>query len=144
MSQAAQGTATSPEDVRRQTAGQPTAAQQADAGGTAGSSQHPPTAAMSQATQGQAAPMQPGQHAPTAAMTQATQGQMAPGQPAGAGSKREEVQGQIVAGTGQQAGAGNAMEASMALERARMLDREGKEADCMQAAQQARQLSGGR
>ena len=69
MSQATQGQATSPEDVRRQTAGQPPAAQQ----GTA--AQHPPTAAMSEATQGQTAPATTGQHPPTAAMSEATRGQ---------------------------------------------------------------------
>ena len=53
MSQATQGQATSSEDVRRQTAGQPTAAQQ---GTTGTAAQHPPTAVMSEATQGQAAP----------------------------------------------------------------------------------------
>ena len=53
MSQATQGHATSSEDVRRQNAGQPTAAQQ---GTTGTAAQHPPTAVMSEATQGQAAP----------------------------------------------------------------------------------------
>jgi len=53
MTQATQGQATSSEDVRRQNAGQPTAAQQ---GTTGTAAQHPPTAVMSEATQGQAAP----------------------------------------------------------------------------------------
>jgi hypothetical protein len=63
MSQATQGQATSAEDVRSQTAGQPPAAQQGTTGAVV---QHPPTAAMSQATQGQTASVTPGQHPPTA------------------------------------------------------------------------------
>jgi hypothetical protein len=70
MSQATQGQATSSEDVRRQTAGQPTAAQQ---GTTGTAAQHPPTAVMSEATQGQTAPATASQHPPTAAMSEATQ-----------------------------------------------------------------------
>jgi hypothetical protein len=126
MSQATQGGAASPEDVRRQTAGQPTAAQQGSTG--SGGAAHPPTAAMNQATQGGAAPTTPGQHPPTAAMTQAAQGQTAP-----AGN------------VGRQAGASEAsMEASAALDRARDLDKQGKEADCMQAVQQAKHHPGSR
>jgi hypothetical protein len=123
MSQATQGGAASPEDVRRQTAGQPTAAQQGSITGSGAA--HPPTAAMNQATQGSAAPSTPGQHPPTAAMTQATQSQTAPGN------------------VGRQAGMGDAsLQASAALDRARAFDKQGKEADCMQALQQAKQLSG--
>src|SRR5215216_3674243 len=96
MSEAAKGTATSAEDARRQTAGQPTAAQQGTGGPPA---QHPPTAAMSEATRTQAAP------------------------PASTSS----------ANTG---------EASAALNRARMLDQQGKEAECMEALRQAKQLAG--
>jgi hypothetical protein len=117
MSEAAKGTATSAEDVRRQTAGQPTAGQQ----GTGSPAQHPPTAAMSQATQGQTAPVTTGEHPPTAAMSEATRAQAAP--PASASS----------ANTG---------EASAALHRARILDQQGKEAECMEAVQQAKQLGG--
>jgi hypothetical protein len=117
MSEAAKGTATSAEDVRRQTAGQPTAGQQ----GTGSPAQHPPTAAMSQATRGQTAPVTTGQHPPTAAMSEATRTQAAP--PASASS----------ANTG---------EASAALHRARILDQQGKEAECMEAVQQAKQLGG--
>lgn len=123
MSQATQGGAASPEDVRRQTAGQPTASQQGSAASTG--SAHPPTATMNQATQGSAAPATPGQHPPTAAMTQATQGQTAPDN------------------VGRQAGMGDAsLQATAALDRARDFDKQGKEADCMQAVQQAKQLSG--
>jgi hypothetical protein len=124
MSQATQGGAASPEDVRRQTAGQPTASQQGSTGSSGAA--HPPTAAMNQATQGSAAPATPGQHPPTAAMTQATQGQTAPS-----------------GNVGQQTAAtGMSLDASAALERARDFDKQGKEADCMQAVQQAKQFSG--
>ena len=74
MSQETEGKATSPEDVRRQTAGQPTATQQ----GTTG-----------------AAPA-----------------------------------------------TGNTMDASGALDRARMLDQQGKEAECMEAVREAKRLAG--
>jgi hypothetical protein len=119
MSQATQGQATSPEDVRRQTAGQPTAAQQ---GTTGTAAQHPPTAVMSEATQGQTAPATTGQHPPTAAMSEATRSQAAPGL----------------------AGPGNTSEASIALGRARELDQQGKEAECMDAVREAKQLAGPR
>jgi len=118
MSQATQGQATSAEDVRSQTAGQPTAAQQ---GSTGAAVQHPPTAAMSQATRGQTAPVTPGQHPPTAAMSEATQSQAAPG-----ASARP----------------GDTSEASIALNRARALDQQGNEAECMEAVRQAKQLAG--
>jgi len=75
MKQQTEGKATSPEDVRRQTAGQPTAAQQG---------------------------------------------------PSGAAT------------------ADSAMQASSALARARALDQQGKEAECMQAVREARQLAGPR
>jgi hypothetical protein len=122
MSGATQGSAASPDDVRRQTAGQPTAAQQGS--NTGSGAAHPPTAAMNQATQGNAAPASPSQHPPTAAMTQAMQGQTAPS-----------------GNAGQQASTSTSMDASAALERARDFDKQGKEADCMQAVQQAKQLS---
>jgi hypothetical protein len=118
MSQATQGQATSSEDVRRQTAGQPTAAQQ----GTSGTgAQHPPTAVMSEATQGQTAPATLGQHPPTAAMSEATRSQAAAPGPTGVG---------------------NTSDASIALGRARELDQQGKEAECMNAVQEAKHLAG--
>jgi hypothetical protein len=117
MSQAAQGTATSAEDVRRQTAGQPTAAAQRRDGPAA---QHPPTAAMSQATQGQTAPVTSGQHPPTAVMSEATRSQAAPSP---------------------SAAVGNMSEASLMLNRARTLDQQGKEAECMEAVRQTRLLA---
>ncbi len=114
MSQQTQGAATSPEDVRRQTAGQPPAAQQSTTGAT---TEHPPTAAMSQATQSQSAPA--GGQPPTAAMSDAVRGQNPP-----------------------PAASTNKVEASAALDRARAFDRQGKEADCMNAIGEARRLSG--
>jgi hypothetical protein len=118
MSEAAKGAATSAEDVRRQTAGQPTAGQQ---GTGSPPPQHPPTAAMSQATQGQTPPVTTGEHPPTAAMSEATRSQAAP--PASASP-------------------GNTGEASAALNRARILDQQGKEPECMEAVRQAKQLGG--
>ncbi len=121
MSQATQGGAASPQDVRQQTAGQPTAAQQ---GSTGASSEHPPTAAMTQATQGQTAPSTGG-HPPTAAMSQTVQGQAAPS-----------------TSMGHQTTSAVTMDASAALAHARDVDKQGKEAECMEAVQQAKQLSG--
>jgi hypothetical protein len=118
MSEAAKETATSAEDVRRQTAGQPTTGQQGTGGPTV---QHPPTEAMSQATQGQTAPVTTGEHPPTAVMSEATRTQAAP--PAPTSST-------------------NTGEASAALNRARMLDQQGKEAECMEAVRHAKQLGG--
>lgn len=115
MSQAVKGAA-SPEDVRRQTAGQPTDAQSATTGAGA---QHPPTAAMSAATQSQAAPATAAQHPPTAAMNEATKSQTAP-----------------------QAGSSNSASASTALESARAFDKQGREADCMAAIANAKRAAG--
>lgn len=118
MSEQTQGIATSPEDVRRQTAGQLPAGQQQTTGSA---TEHPPTAAMDQAMQGQAAP--PGGQPPTAAMSAATESQMPP----------------------RDASAMNAInmpEASMALDRAREFDRQGNEADCMNSIGDAKRLSG--
>ena len=107
----------------------PTAAMSEAAKGTATSqqgsgsppAQHPPTAAMSQATQGQTAPATTGEHPPTAAMSEASRTQATP--PASASP-------------------GNTGEASAALNRARLLDQQGKEAECMEALRQAKQLGG--
>lgn len=115
MSEQTQGIATSPEDVRRQTAGQPPAAQQQTTGTAR---EHPPTAAMDQAMQSQAAP--PGGQPATAAMSAATESQMPP----------------------RDMSAINMPEASMALERAREFDRQGSEADCMNSLGEAKRLSG--
>jgi hypothetical protein len=75
---------------------------------------------MSEATQGQTAPAATsGQHPPTAAMSEATRSQAAPGP----------------------AALGNTSEASIALGRARELDQQGKEAECMEAIGRAKQLA---
>lgn len=118
MSQQTQGAATSPQDVRQQNAGQPTAAQQGTTGTAGTGAEHPPTAAMDRQVQGQTPPTTGG-HPPTAAMSQATPPQAAP-------------QGSVT----------NTVDASAALERARGLDRQGKEADCMSAVGEARRLFG--
>lgn len=115
MSEQTQGIATSPEDVRRQTAGQAPAAQQQTTG-TA--KEHPPTAAMDQATQSQAAP--PGGQPATAAMSAATESQMPP----------------------RETSAVNMPEASLALDRAREFNRQGNENDCMNSVGEAKRLSG--
>jgi hypothetical protein len=116
MSQATGGGAASPEDVRRQTAGQPPAAQQ----GTSGSAgQHPPTAAMTEATKGQAAPTTAG-HPPTAAMSQATQAQTAP----------------------RAASGDDPNDATAVLAQARSADAQGQEAQCMEAVQRVKRLVG--
>ena len=107
--------------------------------------QHPPTAAMNEAVKGGEAPGQPAgtgraEHPPTAAMNQATQG--------GAASP-QDVQSQMRGGptAAQQAeGAGrpkseNLASAHAALEQARGFDRNGQEAQCMNAVEQAKQLA---
>jgi hypothetical protein len=73
-----------------------------------------------------------GQHPPTTAMSQATQGGAASPQ-----DVRQQTAGQPTAA--QQQGT---IDVSAALARARDLDKQGKEAECMQAVQQAKQLSG--
>jgi hypothetical protein len=117
MNQAASGTATSAQDARGQTAGQAPASQQ---GARDTPAQHPPTAVMGQATESQRAPAAAGQHPPTAAMSEATR-----------------TQGAASSASGQ-----NTSEASLALNRARMFDQQGREAECMEAVRQARQLAG--
>jgi hypothetical protein len=76
---------------------------------------------MSQATQSQTAPLTLGQHPPTAAMSEATRTQAAPPP---------------------SAAPGNTSEASLALNRARTLDQQGKEAECMEAVRHAKLLAG--
>jgi hypothetical protein len=117
MNQAASGTATSPQDVRGQTAGQASVSQ----GARDAPAQRPPTAVMGQATESQRAPVAADQHPPTAAMSEATRTQ---------GAASSSASGQ------------NTSEASHALNRARMFDQQGREAECMEAVRQARQLAG--
>ena len=61
---------------------------------------------------------------------------------------RRQTAGQPPAAQQGQAGAtattGSPMQASSALERARMLDQQGKEAECMAAVREAKQLAGAR
>jgi hypothetical protein len=82
---------------------------------TTGAGQHPPTATMSRETEGRAASPQDVQR-------------QTMGQPTAADESLR---------TGQQ----RKPEATAALDRARMLDQQGKEAECMSAVQDAKQLS---
>jgi hypothetical protein len=89
------------------------------AAGGGGERQHPPTATMSGETQGKAASPED--------VRRQTQGRP---------TAAEEA-----AGT-RPAGSVDKTEASAALDRARGFDREGKEAECIDAVQQAKRLSG--
>jgi hypothetical protein len=114
-----------------------TSASSAAAG--AAKEQHPPTATMntqttgSAAAGGSAAPQ--GQHPPTTAMNQATAGSAASPQ-----DVQRQTQG-VPTASGQAQGAGAGTDgksaAMTALDQARALDREGKEAECMAAVRQA-------
>jgi hypothetical protein len=86
--------------------------------------QHPPTAAMSEATKGKAT-------------SAADVRRQTAGQPTAA-----EQTGTTGSATQHAGGTSNTMEAGMALDRARALDEQGKEAECMQAVQEATRLSG--
>ncbi len=80
-----------------------------------------------------------GQHAPTSAM-----GKQAEGKATSPADVRRQTQGQPTAAD--QAATGRAAaepaDATAALERAKELDRQGNEADCMASVRQAKQLSG--
>ena len=119
-----------------------TAASSAAAG--ASKEQHPPTATMNTQTTGSASPgsgaaaggsAAQGQHPPTTAMNQATAGSAASPQ-----DVQRQTQGAPTA-SGQAQGAGASLAsksaAMTALDQARALDREGKEAECMAAIRQA-------
>jgi hypothetical protein len=125
---------------------------QADQSGTASrmaaeseKPQHPPTATMNRETTGSSfssgGEAAKEQHPPTAAMNRETQGAASPqdvqrqtqGQPTAA----QQAQGRI-------ASSHSAAGAMAALERARMLDRQGNEAECLSAVGQAKLISGGR
>ena len=112
-----------------------------------GKPQHPPTAIMNRETTGSSTPEPQGeraseQHPPTAVMNQQTEGSAASpqdvqrqtqGQPTAA----QQAQGQITAS--------HDMAAAMAaLERARLFDRQGSEAECLSAVGQAKLLLGAR
>jgi hypothetical protein len=112
--------------------------------------QHPPTAVMNREASGSSPPAEPGQamkhgetgkqmHPPTAAMNRETPGAASPqdvqrqtqGEPTAAG----QVQGQI--------SRSHEMARAMAeLERARLFDRQGEEAECLQALGRAKLLVG--
>jgi hypothetical protein len=116
MSRETEGKAASPQDVQRQTMGQPPAAQQGQQGGT--QEQHPPTATMSRELEGKAASPQDVQRQTMGQPPAAQQGQ-------------------------QQAGrdtAGQQSAAMDALNRARMLDQQGNETGCMNAVEEAKRL----
>ncbi len=82
------------------------------------------------------------QHPPTGRMTQEVEGKAASPQ-----DVRQQTAGQPTAAeqaqSGRPAASPDKAEASAALNRARSLDRDGKEAECMDAVQQAKRLSGG-
>src|SRR5262245_7019762 len=100
-----------------------------------------PTAGTSSGTQPQTS--RSGQHPPTSVMKQETEGKATSPE-----DVRRQTTGQPPAAqqgtTGSSASAGAPMHASNALERARMLDRQGKEAECMEAVREAKQLTGTR
>jgi hypothetical protein len=100
-----------------------------------------PTAGPSGATQPAGSPS--GQHPPSAIMGQESQGKATSPEDVRrqtAGQPTTTQQGTTGAATGR----GDTIEASSALERARMLDRQGKEAECMTAVREAKQLAGPR
>jgi hypothetical protein len=116
----------------------------AGAGPTAGASASvtaPPASATGTpaTTTGQASsqPAQPGQHPPTAVMGKATEGQATSAEDA-----RRQTQGQPTAAdqaAGAQASGSNKVAlASAALDRARAADARGQEAQCMQSIEEAR------
>jgi hypothetical protein len=83
------------------------------------------------------------QHPPGAIMGKETEGKAASPE-----DVRRQTAGQPTATeqgkTGAAAGPGNSVEASRALDRARALDQQGKEAECMAAVGEAKQLAGPR
>jgi hypothetical protein len=106
------------------------------------SQQHPPTAAMTREATGTQPPSSDRsaiqQHPPTATMGQATYGTASSAQDVqrqteGRPTAAQQAQGQPPGG------ASGPSHAFAALEQARALDAQGKEADCMQAVGQARQ-----
>jgi hypothetical protein len=108
------------------------AAKDAGSGPTSGASDAMPSAGTTPAPQ----------HPPTAIMGQQTEGKaMSPE------DVRRQTQGQPTAAkegtTGAAAGSADEMgRASAALDRARALDQQGKEAECMESVRQAKQLAG--
>ena len=78
----------------------------------------------------------------TPAMNAVTQGRATSPSDARAQTQGQPTSAQVAQGTGTAAGADNMRQAMAALDKARAFDREGKEADCMSAAQEAGRLSG--
>src|SRR6476619_5810573 len=111
-----------------------------------GRPQHPPTAAMNQATQGGGASSQAGssareQHPPTAAMGQATQGGAASPQDVQSQNRGGLTAAQQAEG-GRRPASDNLASVQAALGEARGFDQAGREADCMDAIQRAKRLAG--
>jgi hypothetical protein len=98
-----------------------------------------PTVGASGGSQTTATPS--GQHPPTSVMRQETEGKATSPE-----DVRRQTTGQPPAAqqgaAGAGATAGSQMQGSSALERARMLDQLGKEAECMEAMREAKQLAG--
>ena len=105
--------------------------------GGLGRPQHPPTAAMNQATQGGGPSSQAGssareQHPPTAAMGQATQGGAASPQDVQSQNRGGLTAAQQAEG-GRRPASDNLASVQAALSEARGFDQAGREADCMDA-----------
>jgi hypothetical protein len=106
--------------------------------------QHPPTAAMNQATQGGGASPQAGdsvreQHPPTAAMNEATQGSAASPQDVQSQTRGGPTAAQQAEGARRPASERLAS-AQSALEQARSFDRSGQESQCMESIERAKLL----
>jgi hypothetical protein len=106
--------------------------------------QHPPTAAMNQATQGGAASPHAGetareQHPPTAAMNEATQGGAASPQDVQSQTRGGPTAAQQAEGV-RRSEAERLASAQSALEQARNFDRSAQEAQCMEAIERAKRL----
>ena len=103
----------------------------------------PTVGATGQAGQANAPAGSSAQHPPTAVMGQETQGKATSPE-----DVRRQTQGQPTAaqqGTTATAGKGDKVDqAGRALEQARALDRQGKEAECMDSVRQAKELAGSR
>jgi hypothetical protein len=82
--------------------------------------------------------------AATPAMNTLTQGRATSPSDARAQTQGQPTSAQVAQGAGAATGADNMRQAMAALDQARAFDREGKEADCMSAVQQADRLSGTR
>jgi hypothetical protein len=97
-----------------------------------------PTSGTTGATRSEATP--PAEHPPTAVMRQQTEGKATSPE-----DVRRQIEGQPPAaqqGTTGVATTGGTSEASNMLSRARELDRQGKEAECMNTLQEAKQMVG--